>query len=310
MPQPAQHAAGEQQLQSKRHHPRDHVEGPEEHGQLFRVGNRGFGDGLELPGLDGGRQRGEQDHGGNRLQVARAGDHLQGGQYASPAFVTGRAVPVHLRRPNAPDKDDEPGADHLGERGQQQHGLGAVAAHGHARHQATDDPAKDGAAAHQPERPLGLPGGQDEVGQRPDLGRDQHREHADPDVDQEEQGRALASRERGPPPEPQGRHAKPQEAGHLEVPQVEPLAGPDVDRGHHAHDQRDGDVHIGQVDRFVALQEQGVPRRLAGHRARHGQEQVGKQGQRAPKLAGVHTKEPLQVQHHSRGAGRWEFTLG
>ena len=100
---------------------------------------------------------------------------------------------------------------------------------GHARGQAADDPAEDRAAADEPERPLGLAGGQHVVGQRPHLRRGEHAEHAHPDVDGDEQG-AADSAGRLSHQNTRQLAAKNSRLPICSVAEVGPPAGPDVER--------------------------------------------------------------------------------
>ena len=155
------------------------------------------------------------------------------------------ALGPHRGRPPPPDLEHETDTDQLRCGRQEQHHRRAVTADRQARGQPADDPPQDGPAADQPEGPLRLARGQDEVGQGPHLRRRQDRQHAHPDVDQDEERRALLPRNRGPPPEAQSRDRERDQAAHLEVPQVQALPGADIERRHDADDEGDGDVGVG-----------------------------------------------------------------
>ena len=139
------------------------------------------------------------------------------------------------------------------------------------RGEPADNPAENGSAADQPERALGLARRHHVIGQRPDLGRRQHAQHADPDVDGDEQRRPSGAA--GALGRRATRRATASAANVSRLPiwtlrrlVREPDA--DVDAGDQTHDDGDGDVHVGQIGRVEPVEKQRVARGFAGHRSR------------------------------------------
>ena len=88
------------------------------------------------------------------------------------------------------------------------------------------------------------------------------------------------------------------QAADLQVAQVGAVADPDVEAGGEADQDGDGDVDVGQVDGAVAIEEQRVARRLAGHARRHGEEQIGEDRKGAAQLPAVQAKGAFREAQH------------
>ena len=255
-------------------------------------GHRLLRDRLELPPRDRRRQRRDQNQRGNRPEIGRLANQPQGApqREAIPDLARGRRVVADVLGAIAPDHDDDAGAQEERDRHEAEHALGAELRNGRARRKPADDPPENRAAADEAERSLGLARRQHVVGERPHLRRRQHREDADPDVDDDEERAGFVGGGRGPQPETEGGHGEERQAADLQVAQVGAVAEPDVGAGGNADQGGDRDVDVGKVDRAVAIEEQGVAGGLAGHARRHGQEQVGEDRKGPAKFPAVQAK--------------------
>ena len=102
------------------------------------------------------------------------------------------------------------------------------------------------------------------------------------------------------PPEHQAVGREEQQAPDLQRAERKPPAGPDIEGHGHAHQDGDRDVDVGQVDGPVAVEEQGIAGRLAGHRARHRQEQVGEDRPGASQLVVTQVQHPPDGLQHAQ----------
>ena len=97
----------------------------------------------------------------------------------------------------------------------------------------------------------------------------------------------------GDVPEREGGQGEAGQAAHEEVAERGPPGDAHVDRHHQPHQHRDGDGHVGEVDRRVLAQEQRRPRGLADDVARDDQEEIGKEQPAAVQVARLEVEQAL-----------------
>ena len=85
------------------------------------------------------------------------------------------------------------------------------------------------------------------------------------------------------------------------------MADPQIHARGNADQEGDGDVDVGQVDGAIAIEEQRVARRLAGHAAGHGQEQVSEQRKGPSEFTAAQAQHAFSKTQHQ---ALREFTLG